>query len=121
MVSALVCAHSPLVALDTLDSLLSSLLSGVVFAAVLSCLFVVDFDQPVVLAVLVLALVAVLGDPFASGLVVDELAVALLVLDALLLGELLPLGHGLLFGDGLLARQLGGRSGQTEGDASAVV
>lgn len=110
-VSALVCAHPPLIALDTLHSLLSSLLSGIVLTTILSALLLVNLDQPVVLAILVLALVTVLGQPFARGFVVDHLAIALLVLDALLLCEFLPFGHGLVGGDGLFAGKVGGGCG----------
>lgn len=68
-------------------------------------LLLVDLDKPLVLAFLVLALVSPLGDPFARRFVIDELGVALLVLNTLLLGEELPFGGGLLGGDGLLAGQ----------------
>jgi hypothetical protein len=72
--------------------------------------------QPVLrhLALGVLALVAILGLPLLSGIVVLELAVAALGLDALLVGELLPLGLLLLLGHGLLARQVCGRRGEVE-------
>lgn len=121
LVSALVCALPPLIALDTLDSLLSSLLSGIMLAAVLSRLLLINFNQPIVLTILVLALVTILGHPLARSLVEDQFAIALLILDALLGGKLLPLGLGLLLGHALLARQVGGRGGQAEGDAGAVV
>jgi hypothetical protein len=77
---------------------------------------VVNLHKPVVrhLALRVLALVAVLRLPVLRSVVVLELAVAALGLDALLVGELLPLGLLLLFGHGLLARQMCGRRRQVE-------
>lgn len=66
-------------------------------------LLLVNLDQPLVVAILVLALVAPLGHPLAAGIVVDHLALALLVLDTLLGGKALPFGRLLGFGNGLLA------------------
>jgi hypothetical protein len=79
-------------------------------------LLVVDNGDPVVrhLALGVLALVAVLGLPVLGSVVVLQLAVAALGLDALLVGELLPLGLLLLFGNGLLARQMCDGRGECE-------
>ena len=91
------------------------------FTTILSRLLLVNLNQPVILAILVLALVTVLGHPLARSLVEDQLSIALLVLDALLGGKLLPLGLGLFLGHALLAGQVGGRCRQAEGDAGAVV
>lgn len=77
---------------------------------------VVHNRQPIVrhLALRVLALVAILGLPVLSSIIILKLAVAALGLDALLVGELLPLGLLLLLGHGLLARQVCGRRGEVE-------
>jgi hypothetical protein len=83
-------------------------------------LLLIHLNKPVVLALLVLALVAPLGDPLACRLIVDQLAVALLVLDALLGGKALPLGRLLGGGDGLLAGQRRGGYGQDKVDAFRV-
>jgi hypothetical protein len=64
----------------------------------------VNLHEPVVLTVLVLSLVAPLGYPFALRLVVDQVAIAPLVLDTLLGGKALPLGRLLGCGNGLLTR-----------------
>jgi hypothetical protein len=72
-------------------------------------LLVVDLDKPLVLALLVLALVAPSGNPLTGRLVVNQLGLVVVVLgDALLLREELPLGGRLLGGDGLFAGQRGG-------------
>jgi hypothetical protein len=118
--SPVVVALLPLVPLHPVLALSPAVRPRVVRLARLLLLLLVDLDQPVVLAVLVLALVAPLGHPFASRFVVHQLAVALLVLDALLRGEELPLG--LLFRSGqlLLAGKGRGWAGQDEVDAFRV-
>ena len=80
----------------------------------LRLLALIHLDKPVVLAVLVLALVAPLGHPFTARVVVDKLAVALLVLDALLGGKTLPFGSLFDGGNGLFAGKWGAGGGEDE-------
>jgi hypothetical protein len=84
----------------------------------LSLLLLVNFDQPGALGVLVLALVTPLGDPVASRLVVNLVAVALLVFDTLLGGKALPLGLLLGLGDRLLTWK--GHLGRGENEVNAL-
>lgn len=79
-------------------------------------LLLVHNRQPIVRhsALSLLALIPVLGLPVLRGVVVLQFPVPSLGLDALLLRELLPLGLLLVFGHGLLARQVRGGSGQVE-------
>ena len=77
-------------------------------------LLLVNLDQPVILTILVLALVAPLGNPLALGLVVDQVAVALLLLDALLGGKLFPFGGLLGGGNRLLTRERCGWRGKDQ-------
>ena len=102
---ALVCALLALVPPDALLAVVPALSSEVVGLARLGLLLLVNLDKPLVVELLVLALVAPLGDPFAARLVVNQLAVALLVLDTLLGGKALPLGLLLGLRNGLLAGQ----------------
>jgi hypothetical protein len=115
-----VCPLLPLIPPHAVLALSPAVRTRIVRLARLLLLLLVDLDKPVVLAVLVLALVAPLGDPLALRVVVDQVTVALLVLDALLGGKALPLGGLLGGGDGLLAGKSGGRRGQNEVHALRV-
>jgi hypothetical protein len=114
---ALVCALLALVSPDALFPVVPVLGAKVVSLARLCLLLLINLDKPLVVELLVLALVAPLGDPFAARLVVNQLAVALLVLDTLLGGKALPLGLLLGLGDGLLAGQRCGGRREDEVDA----
>lgn len=83
-------------------------------------LLLIHLDQPIVLAVLVLAFISPLGHPLAARIVVHHLAVALLILDALLGCEALPFRRLFGGGDGLFAGQGGGGRGENEVHAFAV-
>jgi hypothetical protein len=107
----------PLIPPNPVLALPPAIRARIVRLARLGLLLLIHLDQPVVLAVLVLALVAPLGDPFAARLIVHQLAVALLVLDALLGGKALPFGRLFGGGDGLFARQ--GHAGGREDEVHA--
>jgi len=100
---AVVCALLPLVPPDPLFALPPAVGALIMGLGRLLLLLLVNLDQPLIITVLVLSLVTPLGNPLALFVIVDQFAVALLILDALLGSKALPLGRLLGGGYGLFA------------------